>query len=152
MPYARVLYALLGVLTAGIVALAVFQPIKVLPRSTLAPGFALIDASGTPVNNESLRGRLGKQIYAKAACNTCHGAKKGERIVGPSAYGQFEIAATRKPGISAREYLRESIENPNAFVVEGFTPGIMPQTFKQTLKPEEIDAILDHIQRDFSQQ
>ena len=95
---------------------------------------------------------LGKQIFTRAACNTCHSPKKGERIVGPSFYGVFNLAGTRKPGMAAREYLRESIENPNAFVVEGFPAGVMPQTFKQQLKPEEIDAILDYIQRDYNQQ
>lgn len=62
--HARMLYALLGMLTAGVVAFAVFQPIKVLPRSTLAPGFALTDVSGAHVNSETLRGRLVVYHYA----------------------------------------------------------------------------------------
>jgi len=93
---------------------------------------------------------LGKQVFARAACNTCHGIKEGERIVGPSMYGIWKIAATRKPGVSARDYLHESIVAPGAFVVEGYPDGVMPQNFGQTLKPEEIDAMLAYFETEFN--
>ncbi len=36
------------------------------------------------------------------------------------------VAATRKAPLSAEEYIRESIEEPGVFIVEGFEP-LMPQ-------------------------
>jgi mono/diheme cytochrome c family protein len=149
----RYIFGGLAIFIAVVVA-GLTLAIPIPGRGTVSAALPLTKVEPKPTADlSSLYGaELGKQLYVKAACNTCHSANKGERIVGPSAYGQFVVAATRKPGLSAREYLRESIETPNAFVVEGFPPGVMPQTFKQTLKPEEIDAILDYIQRDFNQQ
>lgn len=104
------------------------------------------------VDASSLAGAdLGKTIFTRAACNTCHSLKEGERLVGPTMYGIWQTAATREAGKSARDYIRESIENPGAFVPEGYPAGVMPQNFKQQLKPEEIDAILAYLERDFNQ-
>ncbi len=91
---------------------------------------------------------LGKQVFARAACSTCHSIKQGEKLVGPSLYGIFATAATRKPGVAARDYIHESIIKPGAFVVETYPNGVMPQNFGQTLKPEEINALLAYFERD----
>ena len=104
------------------------------------------------VDASSLAGAdLGKTVFARAACNTCHSLKQNERLVGPTMYGIWQAAATREPGKSAKDYLRESIENPGALVVDSYPAGVMPQNFKQTLKPEEIDAVLAYLERDFNQ-
>ena len=42
-------------------------------------------------------------------------------------------------------YLKESIVSPNAKVVKGFNPGIMPQNFGTTLKPEQIDQLVEYM-------
>ena len=36
------------------------------------------------------------------------------------------VAATRKAPLSAEEYIKESMEEPEAFIVEGFEP-LMPK-------------------------
>jgi mono/diheme cytochrome c family protein len=103
------------------------------------------------VDESKLAGaELGKQVFARAACNTCHGIKEGEKIVGPSMHGIWKIAATRKPGVSAKDYLHESIVKPGAFVPEGYPDGVMPQNFGQTLKAEEIDALLAYFETEFN--
>ena len=93
---------------------------------------------------------LGKQIYARAACNSCHSIAKDVKIVGPSLYGIWTTAASRKPGVSAKDYLHESIVKPGAFVVEGYPDGVMPQNFGQTLKPEEIEALLTYFETELN--
>ncbi len=45
-------------LVAGVFAFAIFQPIKVLPRMRLAPGFTLTDQSGQRLTSEDLRGQV----------------------------------------------------------------------------------------------
>ncbi len=50
-----------GIVAATILAVAafaVFQPIKVLPRMRLAPGFSLTDQRGVRLTNEALRGQF----------------------------------------------------------------------------------------------
>ena len=36
------------------------------------------------------------------------------------------------------QYVHESIVDPNAYVVQGFSAGLMPQNFSQVLKPQQI--------------
>jgi mono/diheme cytochrome c family protein len=43
------------------------------------------------------------------------------------------------------EYIRESIVDPNAKVVEGFSPSVMPQSYGDVLSDEDIEAIIAFI-------
>jgi hypothetical protein len=51
-------------------------------------------------------------------------------------------AATMVPDLSAEEYLGQSIQEPNAFIVEGFQPNIMPQNFSELISPEQLDDLV----------
>ena len=42
-------------------------------------------------------------------------------------------------------FIRESIVDPNAEVAGGFTAGIMPLDYEQTLEPAEIDALVEYL-------
>lgn len=64
----KALYLLLGTAAAGTLAFAIFQPIKVLPRITLAPGLALVDQAGQRFTSESLRGQIVLYNFAFAQC------------------------------------------------------------------------------------
>jgi mono/diheme cytochrome c family protein len=72
----------------------------------------------------------GEKIFReKGQCTTCHGIGRAGR--GPDLAGMGGRAATRKPGTKAAAYLVESLLDPNAFVVEGFSkPSIMPNVSK----------------------
>lgn len=52
------LYGLIGLLVLSALAFKIFQPVQVVPRVRLAPGFALIDQNGERLTNEDLRGRF----------------------------------------------------------------------------------------------
>jgi cytochrome c2 len=90
----------------------------------------------------------GKQIYyenasgVNAGCRICHSLEKGERIIGPSFYGIADRARERVPGMTAEEYLRQSILEPNAFVVPGYPEGQMLQTFGDILTEEQIQDLI----------
>ena len=66
----------------------------------------------------------------------------GVVLVGPSFDGIATRAAGRVPGLSAEEYLRESILDPDAYVVDGFPAGQMLQNFSELLTEEEIDSLV----------
>ena len=53
-----VLLLLLGVLVLSALSFAIFQPIQVLPRIRLSPGFSLVNQNGELFNNEQLRGSI----------------------------------------------------------------------------------------------
>ncbi|HKZ69973.1 MAG TPA: cytochrome c oxidase subunit II [Anaerolineales bacterium] len=81
------------------------------------------------------------------ACTACHSAD-GTTLVGPTWKGLFEKQETLTDGttVTADEtYLIESIVNPNLKVAQGFTPGLMPQTFAETLTPDQINDIVAYI-------
>lgn len=54
----------------AVVSFATFQPIKVLPRIRLAPGFILTDQAGERITNEELRGRIVLYNFSYARCGT----------------------------------------------------------------------------------
>jgi mono/diheme cytochrome c family protein len=70
--------------------------------------------------------KVGEAIFkGKGACEVCHRiGQKGTRA--PDLAGVGARAATRKPGMSAKAYLTESLLEPGAYLVEGYPP-IMPK-------------------------
>jgi hypothetical protein len=66
-------------------------------------------------------------------------------VIGPDQSTIGTTAATRKPGMDAAAYIRESIVDPNAFVVSGYQPGLMPPNFGQLMTPEQIDQLVNYL-------
>jgi cytochrome c oxidase subunit 4 len=85
----------------------------------------------------------GQEVFTgKGGCGACHtieGLSSG--MVGPNLTHIGTTAAERKPGLSAEQYIRESVENPGAFVVEGFPPA-MPATIRQNMTDAEFEALV----------
>ncbi len=84
----------------------------------------------------------GEAVFNGNGCQGCHSLEPGVNGVGPSLDGIATTAATRRPGTPAELYLYESIVSPNAYVVEGFPSGIMPNHFKQLLSTQELADLL----------
>jgi protein SCO1/2 len=51
-----------------VMAFAIFQPIQVLPRISLAPAYSLIDQDGEQVTSEDLRGHVVLYTFAHSNC------------------------------------------------------------------------------------
>ena len=47
--------------------------------------------------------------------------------------------------MNAEEYVKESIVDPPAFVVEGYSGDTMPGNFADQLTPEEIDTLVEYL-------
>ena len=84
-------------------------------------------------------------MFNTVGCTACHDVANGIVIVGPSLKGVGSRAGSRKPGMAAPDYLRESILKPNAFVVPGFQPGIMLQNFGQILSPQQLNDLIAYL-------
>ncbi len=81
------------------------------------------------------------------ACTACH-STTGNVSVGPTWAGLFGKEETLEDGAKVwadEGYLRESILDPNAKIVKGFSPGIMPQDFRSKLSSADVDAIIAFI-------
>ena len=88
---------------------------------------------------------FGKLLYERKACVTCH-STDGKAMDGPSFVGHFGTEVLMSDGsrvLMDENYIRESILNPKAKVVNGYQP-IMP-TFQGVLKDREIDALIAFI-------
>jgi protein SCO1 len=64
----RILIAVLVLVVAAPLAFAIFQPIQVLPRIRLAPGFSLIDQDGNRVTSEDMRGSFVLYDFTYSQC------------------------------------------------------------------------------------
>jgi cytochrome c oxidase subunit 2 len=90
----------------------------------------------------------GKELLEKHGCLGCH-SLDGNRGVGPTFKGLYNSRVTvmqngMRLTVTADEvYLRESISQPGAKIVEGFQP-VMP-TYPD-LKPAEVEALVEFIE------
>jgi cytochrome c oxidase subunit 2 len=87
----------------------------------------------------------GEQLYQSLGCASCHGAQ-GEGGRGPGIIGLFgkPVVLSNGQSITADEgYIRESIENPGAKIVAGYS-AIMP-TFQGQVTPEQLIQIISYI-------
>jgi len=114
---------------------------------TPAPGAASAD----PV-------ALGEAVFKRTppACFGCHALQQGVTLVGPSLAGLVTRtnAVLRSPDYKGaaktpEEYIRESIVNPNGYLVPGQTfsvggQSIMPP-LASVLKPDEIDQLVAYL-------
>lgn len=108
------------------------------PRIIDLPGLRLAD----PVNR-------GKSVFSTAGCIACHaieGVSTG--AVGPDLNNIGALAETRVEAQTAEEYIRNSIVDPNAFIVEECptgpcaSPSVMPATFGETLTAQQIEDLV----------
>ena len=84
-------------------------------------------------------------IGSQAGCITCHSLDADMVIVGPSMAGIASRAGSSVSGQSAEDYLRDSILNPDAHLVEGFPQGTMPQVWGDELTDEQVDQLIAYM-------
>ena len=128
-------------------------------RITLIVSFILLfvltacgGSGGGPVVGDAGRG---EKLYSQATigtksaegCTSCHNYDEAEGPADKAPYtaGTGTRAATRVAGMSAEEYIHESIINPNAYVVEGFQEGDMYQTFSEELSEQQIADLVAYL-------
>jgi mono/diheme cytochrome c family protein len=90
--------------------------------------------------------RVGREIFdGKGLCLTCHTGKLGARC--PDLQGIASRAGDRVPGMSALDYLAQSLYDPDAFVVPGFDPAMDPINKPPIdLTDQEILAVIAYLQ------
>lgn len=84
-------------------------------------------------------------IGAQAGCASCHSLKPGEVLVGPSMAGIGTRAGSTVSGESAAEYIKQSILDPDAHIVDGFSAGLMPGVWAQELTDQQVNDLVDYL-------
>jgi|SRR5690606_10115291 len=85
----------------------------------------------------------GEMLIAQMDCSACHisAARVG---IAPAFEGIAIRADSRRPPLTAAEYIYESIINPTAYVVDGFA-GSMPQNYGVRLSDEQLGDIMAYL-------
>ena len=86
----------------------------------------------------------GKQLFASLGCSTCHRFDVQGR--GPNLTGIYNKPVLLEDGrtlIADENYVRESILNPTAKIVNGFKP-VMP-TFQGIVSDEQLNALVAYV-------
>ena len=92
----------------------------------------------------------GDELFQAKGCATCHdGPDSTARIGGfPPLVDAADWAGQRRPDMSARAYLTESIDEPGAFISPAFAGGgygSLPAMPNLALTPDEADALIDYL-------
>jgi mono/diheme cytochrome c family protein len=84
-------------------------------------------------------GGPGAQVFASNGCGTCHtfAAAEAGGVTGPNLDEQL-------PGES-QAAVEEMIKDPNADIVKGYPPNVMPQTYEQMLSQKEIEDLVKYL-------
>ena len=88
--------------------------------------------------------QTGQKLFAELGCSTCHRSDTQGR--GPSLQGVFGKPVMLQDGrtvVADEDYVRESILDPGAKIVNGFKP-IMP-TFQGLVSDEQLNALVAYI-------
>lgn len=90
---------------------------------------------------------IGQKLFTAKQCVTCHNTD-GTKKIGPGLGGLFgrahDFVDGSKLAAADENYIRESILNPNARVVAGYPPGLMP-TFQGQLSEQELAGIIEYL-------
>lgn len=126
------------------------------PTSVLFVPSATPRATPNPTQQALEAAARGEQIFntfyqqAGFQCSTCHNANSADRLVGPGLQGVSSRAATSVSGLTAEEYLRESIINPNAHIAvipgdQPYVANLMPQVYGQIFSEQEINDLIAYL-------
>jgi cytochrome c oxidase subunit II len=89
----------------------------------------------------------GQKLYQSQGCTSCHGVN-GEGGKGPPLVSLFGTQVRLEGGqtVEANEdYIRSSIRNPQAQIVEGYRQPLMPTYYKEQLSEEHLLQIMTFI-------
>jgi nitric oxide reductase subunit C len=136
-----------------------WPPRPILVRGSAVPGVATALGVPPPAAVSQNPVELGRVLFnaTPPGCAACHSIAPGVNIVGPTLAGIPTTAAARiaSPDYKGKAkdaagYIRESIVQPNAHVLTGATysaggRSLMPSDYGETLKPEQVDQIVDYL-------
>lgn len=87
-------------------------------------------------------------LSVQPTCTGCHSLDPAAMMTGPTWHNVGDHAvehamAAGSPGPA--EYLHQSIVNPGQFVVPGFTAGVMPDTYDESLSQEDLATLIAYL-------
>ena len=121
-----------------------------LGHATMRAAVEVVDSAGFAAwvkkqQSGGSTGAPGAAAFASGGCGGCHAftpaGSSGQ--IGP---GLDNLAAdAKKAGQPLADYVKQSIVDPNAYLVPSYKAGTMPPSFSQTLSAQQIDALVKYL-------
>jgi cytochrome c oxidase subunit 2 len=124
-----------------------YSGVKVLPQEEFDIWYS--DTTQVLTSATASPEQIGLQILRNNGCNACH-STDGSKLVGPSYRGSFGATRLVETGGETREiivdeeYIKKSIYDPNADIVDGYSKGLM-LSYKDLITEEELEDIILYI-------
>ena len=116
--------------------------------AVLAAALSLVTALVRP-SDDGATALDGAELFHVKGCATCHEGPGTPTMigVGPSLAHAANWAGTRIEGMSAEDYLAQSMLQPSAFISPAFTGGEGPTTGMPQLQlsTDEVDALVRYL-------
>jgi mono/diheme cytochrome c family protein len=96
-------------------------------------------ASSTSSTAATTSSADGAALFESQGCTGCHtlAAAGSTATTGPV----LDDVLKGKP----KSFISTSITDPNAEIAKGYPPDVMPQTFSESMSPDELSALVDYI-------
>ena len=134
-----------------------WPPRPILVSGSAIPGGNVGGAAPQAASDDPVA--IGQALFGQAppGCFACHSTAPGVNLVGPSLAGISATAAARikdddyeGKATDAEGYIRESIVEPNAYLVTGTTfsshdQSMMPAGFGESLQPAQVAALVAYL-------
>ena len=116
------------------------------PATTTAPA-----PTTTPATTTSSGGggnaAAGKAVFAANGCASCHTFKPANATgsIGPDLDTAPASDAKADNNMNLAAFIKESIDNPDAYIAKGYSKGVMPTTFVQSLSSTQLNDLVAFI-------
>lgn len=89
-----------------------------------------------PKAEEAAPLKTADEVIAKYTCGACHNFAGDAAGLGPNL---------SKIGAKGKEYLRQAVLDPDAVIAKGFAGGMMPKTYGEQLKAQELELLINYM-------
>jgi cytochrome c oxidase subunit 2 len=126
-----------------------FTGVKVLPKEEFDAWMTDTTAVVAVASTEKSLSEQGFDVLRRNGCNACH-SSDGSKLMGPSYLGLWGNTFTVTTGREEREvtadeeYIKRSIFDPNADIVEGFNKGLM-LSYDGMVTEQEVELIIEYL-------
>ncbi len=122
------------------------QTASVMPKDEYESWLRQQATAGGPAGagggeEEQAREVDGRELFTSddTRCGACH------TVADAGTTGTIGPDLAESLDGKSEDYIRRGIVDPNADVPDGYQPGIMPPNYEDTLKPEEVDALVTYL-------
>ena len=81
--------------------------------------------------------KTAQEVIAKYGCGACHTVADQSGSIGPNL--------TKIGARANKDFIRQSILDPDAVITKGFPAGMMPKTFGEQMKAKELEMLVDYL-------